>query len=352
MAAGTSLVSIDGTHGEGGGALLRCALAMSALTQQPLKLTDVRGGTRHQGLDPEDITIIQALTESCAAEVSGVTPGSNAFSFVPSRPAKGINGRLSTVRNESNRGPNALVVLNTLLPVLSRTGVYCSVIAEGETYGLNALGYDAFANTTLAALKKLGLYAFPSQTIAGFGRESRGEVLLDVEPSSIQGGDWTSRGRLKELGGVVATSRLSASVGERAISHLNNLARGTDVPLFVELADTESSLPGCHITLWAHYEHGFGGAAVMGAKSVRVESLAQSAFDELLDWMRADACVDPYIADQILVPSVVAEGPTTFSVSRLTQRLLTCVWVVKQFTPIHITVRGTENKPGIITIKH
>jgi RNA 3'-terminal phosphate cyclase (ATP) len=245
-----------------------------------------------------------------------------------------------------------LVVLNTLLPVLARTGVYCSVIAEGETYGTNALSFDAFAATTLGVLKKMGLYAFPTQTVAGFGRESRGEVLLDVEPSSIQGVELTSRGLLKELGGVVATSRLSASVAERAISHLHNLARGSDVPLTIEHTDTESIAPGCHVTLWAHYERGFGGAAVMGAKSVRVEALAQNAFDELLDWMRGEACVDPYIADQILVPCVIAEGPSTFSVSRLTQRLLTCVWVVKQFTPIHITVRGSENKPGTVTIRH
>jgi RNA 3'-terminal phosphate cyclase (ATP) len=325
---------------------------MSVLTQQPLKVSDVREGTRYPGLDPEDLTIIHALAESCAAEVSGVAVGSGAFSFAPKRPPKGVNGRLATIRNESNRGPNALIVLTSLLPVMARTGVYSSLIAEGETYGLNALGFDGFANTTLGALKKLGLYAFASQEEPGFGRESRGEVALDIEPSEIRGIEWGSRGKLVELAGVVATSKLSRSVAERAISHLEKLSKGIELPLALEHSEWDTASTGCHITLWAHYERGFGGASAMGAKSIRVEILAQSAFDQLLEWMHEEACLDPYVADQILVPCVIAESPTTFSVSRLTQRLLTSIWVVKQFTPIHITVRGVEDGPGTVSIRH
>lgn len=351
MAAGTAMVTIDGAHGEGGGGLLRCALAMSALTQQPLRLIDVRGGTRHAGLDPEDITIIRAMAESCSAETSGIETGSGTFSFVPTRAPKGLNGRLQSFRNEMNRGPNALVVLNTLLPLLAGSGVYCSVIAEGETYGLNALGFDAFANTTVPALRKLGLYTFPTLNLAGFGRESSGEVGLDVEPSYLEGTEFLTRGSLVEVGGVVATSRLGPSVAERAIAHLGLLAKGAEIRLEVEHIDSNSSWPGCHITLWARYERGFGGSAAMGARTIRVEALAQSAFEDLIDWMSGEACLDPYVADQILIPCCIANGPSSFSVSRLTQRFLTSVWVIKQFTPIHITIRGSENRAGTVVIK-
>ncbi len=351
MAAGTSLVTIDGGHGEGGGALLRCALAMSALTEQPLRVVEVRGGTRYPGLDPEDITIVGALVESCAAETTGVSAGSDSFSFLPTRRPKGISGKISAARNESNRGPNALVVLNALLPILARSGVYCSVMAEGETYGSNALGYDAFANQTLEALKKVGLYASPCLEEAGFGRESSGLVSLDVEPSHLEGVEWTSRGALREVSGVVATSHVRVDVADRAFGHLQTLARQAGIRLELEHAQVEAATPGCHITLCARYERGFGGGAAMGAKSVRVETLAQTAFEELLEWMGSDSCLDPYLADQLLIPFVIAEGETTFTVSRLTQRFLTAIWVVKQFTPIHITVRGSENHRGIVTIR-
>jgi len=351
MSAGTSLVAIDGAYGEGGGALLRVALAMSAMTQQPLRLSNVRGATNYPGLDPEDITIIRAMAESCGAETSGIAIGSPSFSFLPSRRAKGISGRLDSVRNESNRGANALVVLNSLLPLMARSGVYCSVVAEGETFGSNALSFDAFSNVTLQALRKMGLYAYATLQESGFGRESVGEVLLDVEPSHIQGIDWSDRGALQSFQAVVSTCNLPQNVAERAIDHLSVLAKQANLPLTSEHLEIPGSSQGCFITVSAAFERGFGGGAAMGARGLRVESLAQAAFEEAREWIKSEAATDPYLADQILLPCVFAEGSSSFSISRLTQRFLTSVWVVKQFTPIHVTVRGSENRPGTITIQ-
>jgi len=79
--------------------------------------------------------------------------------------------------------------------------------------------------------------------------------------------------------------------------------------------------------------------------------LAQNAFNQMFEWMSSNATVDPYIADQILLTAVLAEGETTFKVSNLTQRFLTSVWVIKQFTPIHITIRGSEGSPGAVTVR-
>jgi RNA 3'-terminal phosphate cyclase (ATP) len=83
---------------------------------------------------------------------------------------------------------------------------------------------------------------------------------------------------------------------------------------------------------------------------LRPETLAQEAFEKAFEWMACAATVDSFLADQILLPLVFADGPSVISVPRLTQRLLTAIWVVKQFAPIHITVRGVENGPGSVTI--
>ncbi|MCH7945038.1 MAG: hypothetical protein IIC73_03365, partial [Armatimonadetes bacterium] len=46
-------VVLNGAHGEGGGALLRTAVAMASLTQQPLRLHNVRGSLRKPGVTSE-----------------------------------------------------------------------------------------------------------------------------------------------------------------------------------------------------------------------------------------------------------------------------------------------------------
>src|SRR5687768_13501267 len=181
-------IVIDGSHGEGGGALLRTALAMSALTQQPLRVVDIRGGTKYPGLNSEDVTLLRALALSCGAEVLGGVPGESSLSFLPTRRPKGLNERFDIA--EAYDGPgfaNALVILNSLVPLMARTGVYSKLTAHGETYGNHMLTYDYFANVTLQAYRRMGLYAFPEMPVAGFGRGSRGEVRLEIEPSEILG---------------------------------------------------------------------------------------------------------------------------------------------------------------------
>lgn len=351
MASSLALIYIDGSHGEGGGAVVRTALAMSALTQQPVRIDNVRGATRFPGLDVEDLTILRALQQICQADVVGGEPGSTSVTFLPMKRAGGLNGPIQTVRSESGRGPNANIVLGSLLPVLARSGVYSSVTADGETYGTNSLSYDAFANVTLPALRKVGLYAFPELLTAGFGRESLGTVALDIEPSSLQGLQWTDRGRLQRIQAAVVTSGIPDSIGERGVAHLKRLAQNTGIQMAIEHLPVASRQAGAYVATWAHYDRGFGGGSAMGSRGLRIESLAQLAFEELNDWMATPSTVDPFLADQMLLPLVLAEGESAFTVSRLTQRFLTCVWVVKQFTPIHITIRGPENGPGSVTIK-
>ncbi len=351
MASSLALIVIDGSHGEGGGAVVRTALAMAALTQQPVRIDNVRGATRFPGLDAEDLTILKALQKVCQAELVGAELGSNSLTFLPRRRPSGLNGTIETVRNDANRGPNANIVLSALLPVLARSGVYSSVTAEGETYGANSLSYEAFVNVTLPALKKAGLYAFPELLTAGFGREASGTVSLDVEPSALNGIQWADRGRQVRVQAAVITAGVPDGVGERGVSHLRKLAQNSGLQIVAEHLPVAARQTGVYVATWAHYDRAFGGGTAMGGRGMRIEAVAQLAFEELYGWMSTTATVDPFLADQLLLPLVFAEGESTFSVSRLTQRFLTCVWVVKQFTPIHITIRGPENGPGSVTIR-
>ena len=113
VARTSAQIQLDGTYGEGGGALLRAALAMSALTQQLLHITQIRGGTNHPGLDIEDALVVQSMASSCAAEVIGGTVGSQSLSFTPTRSLGPV-----TIRQDGGevrgRGANGLVVLGFL----------------------------------------------------------------------------------------------------------------------------------------------------------------------------------------------------------------------------------------------
>lgn len=343
---------LDGATGEGGGTLIRTALAMSSLTQQPFRLTNARGAQARPGLLNEDLTVLRALALSCHAEVVGAEVGSTQFSFLPTRAPRALNERLEPLADSSGRAhANANVVLSSLAPVLARTGGYSTLFAVGETFGRHVLGFDSFAQVTLTAWRRQGLYAFADMPSAGFGLGSRGEVALEVEPSVLQGLEWHDRGKLRSVHGLVTTAELPESVSARGVEHLDRLGHSSGLPIECEANPLRAKTPGAQVTVWAEFDRGLAGFAAYGQRGVRIETIAQQAIDALLNWQASDATVDDHLADQILINAVMSEDASVFRVQQLTQRLLTMVWVVKQFLPIHVTVKGSEGKPGTITIR-
>jgi RNA 3'-terminal phosphate cyclase (ATP) len=355
---------LNGSHGEGGGALLRTALAVAALTQQPVRIHNVRGGMRTPGINSEDLCFIRALGLSCLASMQGDDLGSNDLTFVPSRAPRSLNHRLDITEFEKGTVPgNALIVAHALLPVLARAGAYSRLIVHGETYNPNTLSFDAFERVTLAAHRRQGLYAYPNHVMAGFGYGARGEIGFEIEPSALQGLDWAARGALRRIGAVIATAELQESVGQRGVAHVERLFGGEpfetrhgrrevlpNLEVEAEAIEVRSRGPGAFVTVWAEFEQGFGHGTAMGARGVKIETVVEHAIDAFLPWFKSEATVDPFLADQILLPAAIAESPTTYTTSRVTQRLITMAWVIKQFLPIHITVFGRDGEPGKVTI--
>lgn len=346
-----SVIHLDGGHAEGGGALFRTALTMSAVTQQGCKISNIRGATKHPGLDAEDATLLRALAQSCAAETSDYELGANSIEFHPSRRAQGFNHQVESLRGDSGRGANSLVLLSSFIPVAVQSGRYSSFAIEGETYGTNALSFDAFVGVTVPTLAQMGIYCEPSLEFAGFGRDAKGLIDVDIEPSTVQGLNWTDRGRLVECRAVIVTSDLPVQVGQRAAGHVAKLAQSANLPMEVDNIPVNGRGPGTFCTVWARYEKGAGSGSAMGTRGLRAELMAQQAFEGMFDWIRSDSTMDPFVADQVIVALCLADGPSAFKVQRLTSRFLTQIWVIKQFAPIRITVRGVENGPGLVTIE-
>src|SRR3989344_9468516 len=79
------MITLDGSYGEGGGALVRTALALSALTGKEFSVKHIRAGREQGGLKAQHLTAIKALKEICSAETNEVQLGSKGLHFKPGK---------------------------------------------------------------------------------------------------------------------------------------------------------------------------------------------------------------------------------------------------------------------------
>src|SRR5256885_9569379 len=83
------MIEIDGAHGEGGGQLVRMAVALSALTATPVRVVRIRAGRPVPGLASQHVTALHAVAELCSGELKGVDVGSSTIEFRPGTIAAG-----------------------------------------------------------------------------------------------------------------------------------------------------------------------------------------------------------------------------------------------------------------------
>ncbi|MCH8978534.1 MAG: hypothetical protein IH945_04740 [Armatimonadetes bacterium] len=345
-------IVLNGAHGEGGGALLRTAVAMAALTQQPLRLHNVRGALRKPGVTSEDLTVIEAFADCSAARLDGAQVASMQFAFEPTRPPAPLRAAFDVHAHEKGVVPgNALIVLTSLLPVLARAGAYSDLTVRGETHNQNTIGYDAFERSTLALMRRFGLYVAPRLVAPGFGYGGHGEVAAEVEPSSLEPVDWPARGELRSVHAVVTGGDMPEVELEKAAKRIRHLADEAGLDIESETVALASRNKGATVTVWAEFETGIGSGTAALQRGGRIEDVADNAFYRFLEWYKTDATVDAFLADQVLLVAAQTDGRTVLTVPKITRRLTTMAWVVRLFMPIHITILGRLGEPGTLTIE-
>ena len=345
-------VVINGAHGEGGGALLRTALAMSALTQQALRVNNVRGAMRRKGLNSEDLTFLQVLAASTLANVVGDELESELLVFEPQSAPRKVDGTFDVGSHEKGVVPgSAVVIAESLLPVLSRCGAFSRLTLSGESHGSGTLGLDAWQRVTLAAHREQGVCAFPNLEWAGFGFGSKGQITVEFEPSMPAAIAWAERGGLRTLGAVLTLADVAPDVGVRGAKRLSQHFAERGLEVEVSVVDVRSRTPGVSVTLWAEFEHGAGSGTALGQRGLRMELVVDQAVRNFDEWFSTEATVDLFLADQLLPIAALAEGRTVYTTPKVTRRLVTMAWVIKQFMPVHITIKGGEGYPGTVTVE-
>ncbi|EXB46854.1 RNA 3'-terminal phosphate cyclase family protein [Acinetobacter baumannii 146457] len=140
-------IQIDGSQGEGGGQILRTALALSMITGQAFELINIRAGRKKPGLMRQHLVCVQASQHISQAYVEGAELHSQLLYFAPQHVQSG------KYQFQIGSAGSTTLVLQTLLPALLLQNEASELTISGGTHNPLAPTAD-FIEQCFASIRK------------------------------------------------------------------------------------------------------------------------------------------------------------------------------------------------------
>ncbi len=340
------MIDIDGSHGEGGGQILRSSLALSMVTGEPVRLNRIRAGRKKPGLMRAHLTAVTASAEVCSASVAGAAIGSRELTFQPGEISGGdYSFHIGTAGSTS-------LVLQTVLPALLCASGASTLRIEGGTHNPMAPPFEFLQRSYLPLVSRLGPCVNARLVRPGFFPVGQGEIEVTVSPSPTLGSlVLMERGELVERRAQALLSRLNDNIGRR---ECRTLTRELDWPehLTEVVVVRNSAGPGNALVCDLQFENLTEVLVEFGEPGKRAERVAGQLARQVQRFLASEVPVGEHLADQLLLPLAIGaaqgSGGGAFRTLKLTEHSRTHIEVIRQFLDVDVSV--TETAPDDVLV--
>lgn len=341
---------LDGSFGEGGGQIVRTALAISMLTQEPFRVTNIRSGRDKPGLKAQHVTCIRALQQLSKCKADGDIEGSSELLFIPAPiTAKNVTVDIGTA------GSIPLLLQALLLPCMFAQKTH-TLTLMGGTDTKWSMSTDYLSQVVLPQYRRLAGIELKLLK-RGYYPKGGGRIELTVKPEVKRAEFETFDAFIKALshkafvldkqGTLISVKGIShasndlenAKVAERQMTAAKQKLSALNVPVDITCQYYDAQSTGSGITLWAIFSQGYDvdienpvrlGADALGDKGKPSEAVGIEAAEKLLQEISSKAPVDSHLADN-LIPLIALCRPSSINVARVTPHTVTNMYVVEQF---------------------
>jgi RNA 3'-terminal phosphate cyclase (ATP) len=341
-------IDIDGSEGEGGGQILRTALALSVITGKPFHLHHIRAKRPKPGLMRQHLTCVQAAVavggEQCKAlNDKGVASAlsDQTLHFTPNpNPASAIvAGDFEFAIGSA--GSCALVFQTVLWPLLMANG-QSTLTLRGGTHNPMAPSFT-FLELLNPYFSGLAAPYFNVQIRRhGFYPAGGGEVIVKVNPpvQGIAPIDLMNRGALLEQYAIGMNAGIDQSVLEREFAYLKSHLGWTQEQLLN--SSVRSNEGPCNVLIAVlKYEHIAHVMTSFGDRKRIAEQVANQIVQDVNAYQKSAAPVGEHLADQLMIPMALAAWrgeQSQFWTTALTEHTRTNAHVIERFLPVRFEI--------------
>jgi RNA 3'-terminal phosphate cyclase (GTP) len=330
------MIEIDGSYGEGGGAILRQALGMAAYAGKPVRVTRIRAGREKGGLGAQHLKAVEAAGAVCGAKVRGASLRSTEVLFDPG-PVREGEFRFDV----GTAGATTLVLQTVLLPCLFLPGEFRFELVGGTDVPWSP-PVDYLRQVTLETLRPFGVGQL---NVVRRGYYPKGGGLVQAALVGAAGLGFSLNlvqpGVVRRVVGIShATAQLrERKVAERQADAAEKLLERLGCPVAIAVEYSEAANLGSGITLWTESDSGPSlGSSALGEKGRSAEEVGREAAKELLQEIDSGAAVDRHLADQ-LIPFIAVSGGS-LKTSAIGEHVRSNIYVAERVLGARFEVEG------------
>ncbi|MCU0805650.1 MAG: RNA 3'-terminal phosphate cyclase [Burkholderiales bacterium] len=345
--AARDFLEIDGSHGEGGGQLVRTAVALAAITGTRIRIANIRAKRDKPGLAAQHVAAIRAVAALCGAQVEGLAIGAESIGFAPGALAGG------EFRFDVGTAGSVSLVAQALLPVMVAANAPGKVRITGGTDVRQAPPVDYLRFVLFPLLAHLGVSARIDVVRRGYYPRGGGEIDLVVAPTELRPAIFGVPSAERAVRGTAHVANLDEKIAARMRkSALERLALGGLRDASIEtrvLGPLEAKGQGGAIVVWARSDATVLGAARVAERGVRAEELGEAVATELAVDLLNGAALDVHAADQIL-PFLALAGGGGFTTRTFSSHANTASWLIERFLPVRYSIeqRGSLTRLTVV----
>jgi RNA 3'-terminal phosphate cyclase (ATP) len=330
------MIIIDGSQGEGGGQMVRNACALSLVTGEPFRISNIRGRRAKPGLMRQHMTAVEAACAISGSQCSGLAVGASEMEFRPGRVTAGeYQFAVGTA------GSTSLVLQTVLMPLLLADAP-SRLTLEGGTHNPSAPPFDFIERTFLPVINQMGPHIAARLVRHGFYPRGGGRIEIDITPSALSPIACIDRGAAQGFAAQSLFSALPFPIAERLLDRAKrDLASWPDDAFAVRELPADQG-PGIILMLEARYANVTEIVSAFGQLGVPAERLAKTAAARLNGYIDSSAFAGPYLADQLILPFALAGGGR-FTTVKPSEHLRTAIDIAQRFTGQSIAL---EQQPG------
>lgn len=315
-------LKIDGSHGEGGGQILRSALTLSCITKRPVQIENIRHNRKVPGLRPSHLSTIKLLGKICNAKIEGLNVGSTSITFMP--------GEIQDMNLQENVGTAGSIslILQAIIPAVSLAGKKLELAISGGTDVPWSPTINYTKHVLFEAYSRIGINFTINVKKRGYYPKGGGLVELTVLPCQKLIPLNLSKRITKNAKIICSYSGISHDEISSQINSVKNTLQEKGFSTESQITQENALNQGASLLI-----HNSDSSSVTGADEL-LDIKNKSVFGKIATstFIESGFGVDANLSDMLVTPLSITKELSIFTVKEISKHLETNLYITSKIT--------------------